>query len=133
MPKDHRLLTRRERQIMDVLYERKRGTVAEVLKGLPDPPSYSSVRTFLRILEEKGYVRHEKDPPRYVFIPTVPRSRARQSAIRHLVQTFFDGSWERAVAALLDTGSTKLSDEDLDRLADLIEEARKDSSRKSVR
>jgi predicted transcriptional regulator len=115
---------------MDVLYERKRGTVAEVLEGLADPPGYSSVRTFLRILEEKGYVRHEKDGPRYVFAPTVPRSRASRSAIRHLVRTFFDGSWERAVAALLDSGSTNLSDEDLDRLAELIEEARKTASRK---
>lgn len=111
---------------MDVLYERGRATVAEVLDGLADPPGYSSVRALLRILEEKGHVRHDEDGPRYVFMPRVPRSKARQSAMRHLVRTFFDGSAEQAVAALLDNASTRLSEEELDRLADLIERARKE-------
>src|SRR3954465_14900574 len=94
-------LSRRERQIMDVIYRRGRATAAEVLEDMPDPPGYSAVRAMLRLLEEKGHVRHEQDGPRYVYMPTVNRDRARKSAMKHLVRTFFDGSTEDAVAALL--------------------------------
>jgi predicted transcriptional regulator len=119
-------LSRRERQIMDVIYRLGRATAAEVQESLPDPPSYSSVRALLRILEEKGHLRHEQDGPRYVFLPTVPRDKARRSALRQLVQTFFDGSTAQAVAALLGEPGSKLSDEDLDRLSHLIDQARKE-------
>ncbi|SIO05515.1 Predicted transcriptional regulator [Singulisphaera sp. GP187] len=119
-------LSRRERQIMDVIYRRGRATAAEVQEALPDPPSYSSVRALLRILEEKGHLRHEQDGPRYVFLPTVPRDKARRSALSQLVQTFFDGSTAQAVAALLGEPGSKLTDEDLDRLARLIDQARKE-------
>jgi len=96
------------------------------MENLTDPPSYSAVRALLRVLEDKGHLRHEEDGPRYVFVPTVPRERARQSALRQLVHTFFDGSTEQAVAALLDLSSTRMSDAELDRLRDLIAEARKE-------
>ena len=102
-------LSRRERQIMDVIYRRGRATAAEVLDDIPDPPSYSAVRAMLRLLEEKGHVRHEQDGPRYVFLPIVNRDRARKSALKHVVRTFFDGSATDAVAALLDADA-KLSD-----------------------
>ena len=119
-------LSRRERQIMDVIYARGRATVAEVRERLPDPPTYSAVRALLRILETKGHLRHEQEGPRYVFLPTVPAEKARDSALRHLLRTFFDGSAEGAVAALLDLGSAELSPEEFDRLADRIEQARKE-------
>jgi predicted transcriptional regulator len=119
-------LSRRERQIMDVVYRLGRATAAEVREALPDPPSYSAVRALLRVLEEKGHLRHEQDGPRYVFLPTVPRDKARKSALRRLVQTFFEGSTAQAVAALLDAPDAKLSDEDLDRLSHLIEQARRE-------
>jgi BlaI family penicillinase repressor len=119
-------LSRRERQIMDVIYRRGRATAADVLAELPDPPSYSAVRAMLRVLEEKGHVRHEEQGARYVFLPVVPREKARRSALKQLVQTFFDGSTEQAVAALIDVSASKLSDQDLDRLAQLIEQARKE-------
>ena len=119
-------LSRRERQIMDVIYARGRATVAEVREGLPDPPSYSAVRALLRILEEKGHLRHEQEGPRYVFLPTVPPDKARESALRHLLRTFFDGSAEGAVAALLDLEAGELSPEEYDRLAARIEQARKE-------
>ena len=118
-------LSRRERQIMDVIYRRGRATAAEVLDGLPDPPSYSAVRAMLRLLEEKGHVRHEQDGPRYVFLPTVNRDRARKSALKHVVRTFFDGSATDAVAALLDADA-KLSESDLDRLSAMIQSARQE-------
>src|SRR5262245_19674956 len=118
-------LSRRERQIMDVIYARQEATAAEVLGDLPDPPSYSAVRALLRVLEDKGHLRHEEDGPRYVFVPTVPRERARQSALRQVLHTFFDGSTEQAVAALLDMRA-KLSDAELDRLSRLIADARKE-------
>ena len=117
-------VSRRERQILDILYERGRSTAAEVHQRLPDAPSYSSVRTLLRILEEKGHVRHEQEGPRYVFIPKVPRDKAKQSALKRLISTFFDGSAEQAISALLDDRSSKLSDAELDRLARLIDQAR---------
>ena len=113
-------LSRRERQILDILYARSRATAAEVLEALPDPPSYSAIRALLRILEEKGHVRHEADGPRYVFTPLVPRDRARRSALKHLLHTFFDNSSTDAVAALLD--ARKLTPEELDRIEQLIKE-----------
>lgn len=119
-------LSRRERQIMDVIFRHGRATVADVLAELPDPPSYSAVRALLRVLEEKGHLSHEQDGPRYVYRPTLPRAEARESAMKRLLRTFFDGSPEKAVAALLDMSATELSDEELERLAALIEEARKE-------
>ena len=119
-------LSRRERQIMDAIYRRGRATAAEVLEDMLDPPSYSAVRAMLRVLEEKGHLRHEQQGPRYLFLPTVPREQARRSALRQLVRTFFDGSTEQTVAALLDLSDRKLSDAELDRLSRLIDEARKE-------
>jgi predicted transcriptional regulator len=109
-----------------VIYRLGRASAADVLAKLPDPPSYSAVRAMLRVLEEKGHVRHEEQGARYVFLPVVPREKARRSALKQLVQTFFDGSTEQAVAALIDVSASKLSDQDLDRLAQLIEQARKE-------
>ena len=117
-------LSRRERQIMDIVYARGQVTVAEVTSAIPDPPSYSAVRALLRILEEKGHLRHQQDGPRYVFLPTVSRDRARRSALRNLVRTFFDGSSAQAAAALID--QAQLSDDDFNRLADAIDKARKE-------
>jgi BlaI family penicillinase repressor len=119
-------LSRREREIMDVIYRAGRATAAEVLTQMSEPPSYSAVRALLRVLEEKGHLRHEEDGPRYVFLPTVPRERARQSALRQVLHTFFDGSTEQAVAALLDLQSTRLSDAELARLSQRIADARKE-------
>ena len=118
-------LSRRERQIIDILYTRGRATAAEVQELLPDPPSYSAVRAMLRILEDKGHVRHQQDGPRYVYLPTVARDNAKRSALKHLLQTFFDGSAEQAISALLDDSSARLSDAELDRLASLIDQARR--------
>src|SRR6202011_2252260 len=120
-------LTRRERQIMDVLYKQERATVAEVLNTLADQPSYSTVRAQLRVLEEKGHVRHEEHGLRYVYVPAVPRDVARRSALRHLVETFFDGSTEKIVAALLGGEVARISPEEFDRLARLIAKGRKES------
>jgi len=122
---DHRDLSRRERQILDILYQRGQATAAEVQTALPEPPSYSAVRALLRILEEKGHVRHEQDGPRYVYLPTVARGSAQRFAMRHMLQTFFDGSAEQAISALLDDSSAKLSSAELDRLARMIDTARK--------
>jgi predicted transcriptional regulator len=119
-------LSRRERQIMDIIYRRGRATAAEVLADLPDPPSYSAVRALLRVLEDKGHLRHEQDGPRYLFVPTVGRDRARRSALKQLVRTFFDGSVEEAAAALLDMSRDRLAPDELDRLSTLIEKARKE-------
>lgn len=121
----HLDLSRRERQIIDILYSQGRATAAEVQAALPEPPSYSAVRAMLRILEEKGHVRHEQDGPRYVYVPTIARDNARHSALRHVLTTFFDGSAEQAISALLGDKSAKLSDAELDRLARLIDQARK--------
>ena len=115
----------RERQIMEAIYARGQATVAEVLEDLADPPTYSTVRAMLGKLEKKGFLKHEEQGPRYVYVPTVPRKRASQSALERTVQTFFDGSATKAVAALLDMDSAKLSDEDIDRMAQLVEQARK--------
>lgn len=125
----HSTLSRRERQIMDVLYRRGRATAAEVIQDLTGDPHSSTVRTQLRVLEEKGHVRHEEEGLRYVYMPAVPRHAARKSALRHLVETFFDGSTEKAVAALLGREGSRLSDEELDRIADLIAKTRKEGSR----
>jgi BlaI family penicillinase repressor len=122
---DHRGLSRRERQILDILYQRGRATAAEVQSALPEPPSYSAVRALLRILEDKGHIKHEQDGPRYVYLPTVARGNAQRSAMRHLLQTFFDGSAEQAISALLDDSSARLSPAELDRLARMIDTARK--------
>ena len=122
----HDSLSRRERQIMDVVYRLGRATAAEVQEALPDPPGYSAIRALLRVLEEKGHLRHEQDGPRYVFLPTVPRDKARRSALRRLVQTFFEGSTAQAVAALLGEPDAELTDEDLDRLSRLIDRAREE-------
>ena len=119
-------LSRRERQIMDIVYRHGDVTVASVLDELPDPPSYSAVRAMLRVLEEKGHLKHRQEGPRYVYSPTVPREDARQSALRRLLETFFDDSTEQAVAALLDLSAADLSKAELDRLQELIEEAREE-------
>jgi predicted transcriptional regulator len=122
----HLGLSRRERQIMDVIYTQGSATVREVMDSMPDPPGYSAVRAMLRILEEKGHLEHRQDGPRYVYQPVVPRAEARDSALKRLLGTFFDGSAERAVAALLDLSSAELGQEELDRLAAMIELARKE-------
>jgi predicted transcriptional regulator len=119
-------LSRRETQIMEIVYELGRATAAEVQSRLPDPPSYSAVRAMLRILEEKGHLGHEQEGPRYVFAPTVPAERARETALRRLVRTFFGGSPENAVAALLDLADRPLEPEELDRLAAMIDDARRE-------
>jgi BlaI family transcriptional regulator, penicillinase repressor len=124
--RESRTLSRRERQIMDVIYRLGRATAADVMDNLPDPPGYSAVRALLRVLEDKGHLRHESDGPRYVFLPTVPRARARASALKQILHTFFDGSTEQAVAALLDLSSAKLSDSELDNLSHLITQARRE-------
>ena len=125
MPAAHpTALSRRERQIMDIVYRRGRATAQAVLDDLPDPPSYSAVRAALRLLEEKGQLKHEADGARYIYAPTVPRDRARNSALTHVMRTFFGGSAEQVVNALVET--EKLSPAELDRLAGLIERARRD-------
>jgi BlaI family penicillinase repressor len=118
------LLTKRERQIVDALYRLGRATAAEIMAAVPGAPTYSTIRTQLRVLEAKGHVRHEEQGLRYVYMPTVPRSAARKSALKHLVDTFFDGSSAKAVAALLGGEASKVSDEDLDRIAALLKNAR---------
>jgi predicted transcriptional regulator len=120
-------LTKRERQIMDVLYRLGRGTAGEILEALPGAPSYSTVRTQLRVLETKGHVRHEEHGLRYVYAPTVPRHAARKSALKHLVDTFFDGSSAKVVAALLGGDGARISDDELNRIAELVDSARKDT------
>jgi predicted transcriptional regulator len=125
----HASLSRRERQIMDALYRRGRATAADVMHDLPGEPSYSTVRTQLRVLEEKGHVTHEEEGLRYVYAPAVPRQAARKSALRHLVETFFDGSAENLVAAVLGNEAARLSDAELDRIARLVDAARKEDKR----
>ena len=122
----HSVLTKRERQIMDVLYRLGRATAAEVLDSLPGRLSNSTVRTQLRVLESKGYVRHQEHGLRYVYMPTVPRHSARRTALKHLVDTFFEGSSAKLVAALLG-GEGRMSDQELERIADLINGARSES------
>jgi predicted transcriptional regulator len=118
-------LSRRERQIIDALFRLGRASAAEVRAELPSAPSYSAVRALLRILEEKGHVKHEQEGPRYVYMPTAARESAKRSALRHLVQTFFEGSATQAISALLDSPPSKLSDAELERLSLMLEDARK--------
>ena len=118
-------LSRRERQVMDILYRRGRATASEIQEGMTDAPSYSAVRTTLRILEDKGHLRHQEEGPRYVYMPKVTREKATQSALRHLVETFFDGSAEKAVLTLLDSSASSLSEEELGRIEQMIDKARK--------
>ena len=120
-------LSRRERQIMDVLYKLERATVADVLGRLTGKPNYSTVRAQLRVLEDKGHVQHEEHGLRYIYVPTVARHVARRSALRHLVETFFEGSAEKVVAALLGGEVSRISQEELDRLARLIKKDTKES------
>jgi BlaI family penicillinase repressor len=129
MRDQHDVLTRRERQIMDILYRLGRATAAQVMNELPASLNYSTVRTQLRVLEEKGHVRHEEQRLRYVYSPSVPRRAARRSALKHLVDTFFDGSAEQVVAAVLGGEVARLSDDDIERIAGLVEGARKAGSR----
>jgi len=117
-------LTRREREIMDIIYRRGRATAQEVLDELPDPPSYSAVRALLRLLEERGHVKHAQEGQKYVYAPSVPRSDARKSALAHVVKTFFAGSVDQAVATLVESSQSKLSRADLDRLSEIIERAK---------
>jgi len=121
-------VSRRERQILDILYARGRATAAEIQAALPDPPGYSATRALLRILEEKGHIRHESDGPRYVFLPRVSRQKARVAALRHMLGTFFNGSAADAAAALVDGSAAKLSSEELDQLEALIARARKEKT-----
>jgi BlaI family penicillinase repressor len=127
--RDQATLTRRERQIMDILYKRGRATAGEVMEDLPGDPHYSTVRTQLRVLEGKGHVTHEEHGLRYIYMAAVPRRAARKSALRHLVDTFFDGSAEQVVAAVLGGEGSKVSEEELDRIAELVAKARKEGSR----
>jgi predicted transcriptional regulator len=116
-------LSRRERQIMDALYTLSEATVGEVMDRMPDPPSYSAVRATLRVLEEKGHVKHKQDGPRYLYLPTVSRDKAQSTALKHLVGTFFGGSVEQAVMALLSMPETKMSDDQLEKLAEQVRRA----------
>jgi predicted transcriptional regulator len=126
--RDFTELTRRERQIMDSLYRRGRATAAAVMNDLPGDPHLSTVRTQLRVLEEKGQVRHEEEGLRYVYMPAIARGAARKSALKHLVETFFDGSAEKVIAAVLGAEGSRLSADELDRVADLVRRARKERS-----
>ena len=122
----HLDLSRRERQIMYIVYQCERASVNDVMERLPEPPSYSAVRAMLRLLEEKGQLRHEQEGPRYVYLPTQPREEVRRSALSHMVKTFFDGSAQQAVAALLNLSDPKLKKNTLDDLQDIIDEARQE-------
>lgn len=124
-PPHHTVLTRRERQIMDILFRRGRATAAEVREDLAGSPADSTVRTQLRVLEAKGHVRHEDDGIRFVYMAAVPRQAARRSALRHVIETFFDGSVERVVGALLGGEAARVSEAELKRIADMVERARK--------
>jgi len=119
-------LTRREREIMDIVYRRGRATAQEVLDELPDPPSYSAVRALLRLLEERGHVTHAQEGQRYVYSAAVPRNDARKSALAHLVKTFFGGSVDQTMSALVESSRTKLSRDELDRLSEIIDRAKKE-------
>lgn len=123
-------LSRREREIMDILHRRGRATVAEVMEALSGEPAYSTVRAQLRVLEEKGHVRHEEDQLRYAYLPAVSRQRVRRSALKHLLDTFFDGSPEKVVEALLGKEGAGIADDELERMAELIERARREGKRK---
>jgi predicted transcriptional regulator len=119
-------LSRRERQIMDILYRQGKASSSEVREQMDDAPSYSAVRAMLRVLEEKGHVRHQAEGLKYVFVPTVARDKAKRTAVKHVMETFFNGSPEQIVAALLDVASTRLTRDELDRMSKLIEDAKKE-------
>jgi BlaI family penicillinase repressor len=119
-------LSRRERQIMDILYRARKASASDVLNAMPDPPSYSAVRAMLRVLEEKGHVKHQEEGLKYVYAPVVARDKAKRSAVKHVMETFFNGSAEQIVAALLDVSSTRLTRDELDRMAEMIEKAKKE-------
>ena len=125
-----RLLSRRERQIMDILHRRGKATVGEVMDDLSGDPAYSTVRAQLRVLEDKGHVRHEEQGLRYIYLPAVSRVTARRSALKHLLDTFFEGSPEKVVEALVGAQRSKMSDDELERIAQLIEKARKEGKHK---
>jgi BlaI family transcriptional regulator, penicillinase repressor len=126
MLKDQQGLSRRERQIMDILYQRGKASASDVREAMPDAPSYSAVRAMLRILEEKGHLKHQAEGLKYVYVPTVARDKAKRSAVKHLLDTFFKESPEQVVAALLDVSSTRLTREELDRMSEMIEKAKRD-------
>jgi BlaI family transcriptional regulator, penicillinase repressor len=119
-------LSRRERQIMDILYRAGKASGSDVLNAMPDPPSYSAVRAMLRVLEEKGHVKHQEEGLKYVYAPVVARDKAKRSAVKHVMETFFNGSAEQIVAALLDVSSTRLTRDELDRMSEMIEKAKKE-------
>ncbi|HXM43879.1 MAG TPA: BlaI/MecI/CopY family transcriptional regulator [Bryobacteraceae bacterium] len=120
-------LSRRERQIMDTLYQRGKSSASEVREAMPNAPGYSAVRAMLRVLEEKGHIRHQAEGLKYVYLPIVPREKAKRSAVKHLVDTFFKDAPDQVVAALLDVSSTRLTPAELDRMADMIERARREN------
>jgi predicted transcriptional regulator len=122
----HAGLSRRERQIIDILYQHGKASVNEVRDAMPDPPSYSAVRAMMRVLEEKGHVKHQSEGLKYVYVPTVGREQAKRSALKQLVDTFFADAPHKVVAALLDVSSTRLTSEELDRMSAMIEKARKE-------
>jgi len=128
--KHHSNLSRRERQIMDILYRLGRATAAEVQAQLTGRPAYSTVRAQLRVLEEKGHLRHEEHGLRYVYIPKLPRQKIQQSALKHLVDTLFEGSAEKVVAALLGKGASSITEEQLERMSEMIEKAMKEGKRR---
>src|SRR5215475_12493703 len=119
----HQQLSRRERQIMDILYQRGKSSASEVREAMGDAPGYSAVRAMLRVLEEKGHVRHQAEGLKYVYMPVVAREKAKRSAVKHVLDTFFGGSPEQIVAALLDVSATRLTRQELDRMSDMIEKA----------
>ena len=119
-------LSRRERQIMEILFQRGKASAAEVREAMTDAPGYSAVRAMLRILEEKGHVKHQAEGLKYVYVPSITRDKAKRTAVKHLMETFFNGSPEHVMAALLDVSSRQLSSEELDRMAQMIEQARKE-------
>jgi predicted transcriptional regulator len=119
-------LSRRERQIMDILYQRGKGSASEVREAMEAAPGYSAVRAMLRVLEEKGHVKHQAEGLKYVYVPVVARDKAKRSAVKHVMETFFNGSAEQIVAALLDVSSTRLTREELDRMSAMIEQAKKE-------
>jgi predicted transcriptional regulator len=121
-----RNLSRRERQIMDILYQRGKASATEVREAMEDAPGYSAVRAMLRVLEGKGHIRHQEEGLKYVYVPTVAREKAKRSVVQHLLNTFFNGSAEQAMAALLDVSASKLSAEELERMSEMIEKARKE-------
>jgi predicted transcriptional regulator len=119
-------LSRRERQIMDILYRRGKASASDVREAMEAAPGYSAVRAMLRVLEEKGHVRHQAEGLKYVYVPVVARDKAKRSAVKHVMETFFNGSAEQIVAALLDVSSTRLTREELDRMSEMIEQARRE-------